>query len=199
MHLEPAADRSRETMSLSIARRVRLSRHQSALVGQWQTLGYRMVCIGFFAGMLMASGSPALPVVVASLLVGAAVLAPLGVLAVSARMRRYRLASVLGMLGVLLDTALGVLMLCGPWDGYPPLVQLVRVATAYVAAGVLACAAVTSFGVARALWGAGDDPRQLGQSAPTLEALGADSQEASELGEDARRQLRTMRLVSVTC
>jgi len=67
-----------------------------------------------------------------------------------------------------------------------------------LAAGVLAGAAVTSFGVVRALWGAGDGPRQLGQSTPTPEALVADSREATELGEEARRQLRTMRLVPAT-
>lgn len=199
MHVQPATDRSRQTMSPSIAQRVRLSRRQRALVGQWQTLGYRVVFVGLFAGMLMASNAPALQVVVVSLVVSAALLAPLGLMAVSARMRRYWLASVLGMLGVLLDAALVVLMLYGPWDGYPPLVQLMRVATAYVAAGVLAGAAVASFGVVRALWGAGDGPSQLGQSTPTSEAFVADGREATELGEGAPRQLRTMRLVPATC
>jgi hypothetical protein len=186
-------------MCPSIARRVRLSRRRRALVGQWQTLGYRMVVIGLFAGMLMAAGATGLPVMVMSLGVGAALIAPLGLMAVSAHMRRFRLASVLGMVGVLLDLVLVVLMLYGPWDGYPPLAQLMRVATAYAAASVLAGAAVTSFGVVRALWGAGDGPCHLGQSTPTTEAFVAESLVASELGEGARRQRRMVGLLPTTC
>jgi hypothetical protein len=173
-----------------------LGRRQCALVAQWQAIGYLMVFVGLSTGMLLALGFPALTVVGGGLVLSAVVLPPLALMAMSVRIGHYRLAAACGMLGVLIDAVLVLAGLVAPYDGYPLLEQIVRVVMCYAATGLLAGAAILTFGAARALWGARGGPRQLGPRKPPPKALVAATGASSKLGHEARDQLHSIRLAS---
>lgn len=177
-----------------MARRVRLSRRQRALVGQWQAYGALTLFLGLTMGILVSLGAPAPAVVGGGLVLSAIVLAPLGLMSLSARVERYRLAAAFGMLGVLCNMALLLLGLVGPYDGYPLLEQIARVLMCYAATGVLASAAIATFGSARALWEAGISPPRLGPSVPEPEALVNGTRAIPEQTEEFWRQFHTLQL-----
>jgi hypothetical protein len=149
-------------MRPSSDRLVGLNQRQHALVGQWQALGYLLLFIGLFLGTAMTWGSDGPALMSVGLVVGMAMLAPLALITLSAWLGRYRLASVLGMLGALYYASF-VPLLVGAFDGYLLQLQILPILLLFVPLlGLLASAVVATFSAAHALWGAVDRSRQLG-------------------------------------
>ena len=156
----PIIDETTQKVSERPAHGVPLGRHQRAIVGQWQALGYLIAFLGVMTGTFMANGTPILGGFY--LLLSLALLEPLALSAASARAGRYRLASLFGALSALTYAVLAVIMVTLPLDATSLLALLARGLEAAVAAGLLVGAASTTFGATRALWGASDEPGRLG-------------------------------------
>lgn len=194
MHPEPVSDRPSGAVSTSADRRMRLSRRQRALLGQWQAIGYLLAFIGLLLGIFLSWGI-SLPLL-GGLMLAMVVLDPLLLTLVSTGAGHYRLASIFALLSVLLDAGLVLMLLITPFDGYPLPEQIARVLESVAAAGLVTAAAAATLDAARALWGASDGPRRLGPGTPAPTAGSLAAAEPAGPGEESSRRLPTTRLVS---